>query len=453
MTNKYIKFISTNLSVMILLLVVLISRYTLIGLISYFIGSGLLFLGTLLDNKKANNGVACKLSFILFITTLTLCGMWLPYILRTKASFEPIGKVNVLGMIIALVLAFIFFVMASAQKFRHYVVRRCLKYSGQAMLFLGVFYFWEMPLNVYPFVVITIFIALLTDLFATKFFIYSSEFDDKDGDKAFWMAFLISLCIIAMNLFYRDYFQRCISKEYLTGIVQEALSGFSVPIFIALMVTLASVFIYLQSKADRYIQHSDSYLVLSLAGFVLMLSVYQANKSIDSFIMLCVAVIAYFIFGFAIPSSDVGSIKNPVYFIIRGHKFRAMVDVVSVLITAISILCIIFAKKGYIVPIIVFACATTIIVVTFIKLNVGWIKINIHWQIVLLSILAFLISVAVVNKNVNNTLPFLAMLFLISTIAIWTLGVRQDVKKYKYSQIAQCCTCIASLGIGMIAVV
>ena len=65
MTTKNIKFISTNICVMILLLIVLISHYTLVGLISYLVGSLLLFLGTLLDDKKANDGVACKLSYIL----------------------------------------------------------------------------------------------------------------------------------------------------------------------------------------------------------------------------------------------------------------------------------------------------------------------------------------------------------------------------------------------------
>ena len=110
-TDKMIKFVSTNLCVVILMLVVLISHYSLVGLISFFVGSILLFLGTLLDDKKANFGVTSKLSYIVFIATLTLFGMWLPFVLKNKIHFEPMGKANVWGIIISLGLAFIFFII------------------------------------------------------------------------------------------------------------------------------------------------------------------------------------------------------------------------------------------------------------------------------------------------------------------------------------------------------
>ena len=80
MNEKTIKFVSTNICIMIILLVVLISHYSLIGLISFFVGSILLFFGTLLDDKKANNGVTSKLAYIVFITVITLFGMWLPFV-------------------------------------------------------------------------------------------------------------------------------------------------------------------------------------------------------------------------------------------------------------------------------------------------------------------------------------------------------------------------------------
>lgn len=453
MTNKNIKFISTNLSVMILLLVVLISHYSLIGLISYFVGSLLLFLGTLLDDKKSNNGVACKLSFILFISTLILFGMWIPFITKTKPHFEPQGNVNLIGLIIALSLAFIFFVMSSVDRFKHYVVRRCLKYAGQSMLFLAVFFFWDIPINTYPFIVVVVIIDLLNDLYATKYTKYNNnDFKDANNDKSFWMAFLINLCIVALNLFYRDYLQNCISKDSLTKTFEKVTSGFNVPLFIILMLALSAVFIYLQEKSSSYRELSDGYLTLSLAGFVLLFRIYESNRSLESFIILCVAVFVYFIFGFSIPSAGVGTIKNPVYYLIRYRKVGVMIDIVSACTTILSLLGIIYAKKGYIVPIAFFVCAAVIIIVSFLRLKDSWIKINIHWQIALLCILSFLISVSVVNKSFDQALPFLAIFFIVETIAVWTLGLRQDVKNYKYSEIAQGFTCAISLGIGLIAV-
>lgn len=457
MTNKNIKFISTNMVVMILLLIVLISHYTLIGLISYLVGSVLLFLGTLLDEDKSNYGVSCKLSYILFIITLILGGMWLPSILNEKAYFQPQGNVNGLLLFISLALSISSYILYRMQIFEHYVVTRLLKYSSQALLFLGIYCCWGIPLNTYFFIALTAAIAYLTDLFATKYIKYNTgEFEDQNNDAAFGMALIINLCILAMNLFYRDYFQMCLSKEHLSLIIQKATSGFNMPIFAVLIIALASIFIYLQSKEDSYSQLSDSYLALSLIGFVFLFNVYELNKSIYSFIILCVAIIAYLIFGFSIPSAEAGSRSNPIYFLIKNHKFKAMVDVVSVIITVISMIGIVFANRGYIVPIIFFICASSVILVSFIILSNNkdsWIKINVHWQVTLLSALVFLVSVAAVNNTLNHSLLFLIMLFLISTIAIWALGVRQDVINYKYSQIAQCVACIASLGIGMIAVI
>lgn len=453
MTTKNIKFVSVNLSVMTLLLIVLVSHYTLVGLISYLVGSLLLFLGTLLDDKKANNGIACKLSFILFVTTIILFGMWLPFIIKAKPHLEPQGNVNTIGVLISLGLAFLFFIMASVDRFKHYVVRRCLKYSGQAMIILAGFYFWNMPLNTYFIIVITVLIALLTDLYATKYSKYSNtEFTDKNDDKAFWMALFINLCIVALNLFYRSYLQNCVAKESLTKTIGTITSGFNVPLFMILMVAVSFIYIYLQGKEKNYRDLSDAYLTLSLAGFALLFRIYESNRSIESFIMLCVAVILYFVFGFSIPSAGSGSTKNPVYFLIRNRKLSETVDVVSIIITLLFMIGILYAKKGYIIPIIFLICLTSIIIVSFIKLKDSWIKINIHWQITLLSILSFLISVSIVNKSTNQAVPFIIMLFIIATVAIWALGVRQDVKKYRYSEIAQGITCAASLGIGLIAV-
>lgn len=453
MTDKMIKFVSTNICIMILLLIVLISHYTLVGLISFFIGSILLFLGTLLDDNKANNGVTSKLSFIIFMIVLTLFGMWMPFILKNKFYFEQQGQANTWGIIISLALGFVLFIMSGAGRFKHYVVRRCLKYSGQILLLLAAFFFWDIPLNSFSFIVITVVLFLLTDLFCTKYRKYNDkEFKDSNDDKAFWMAFLINLCLIALSLFYRNYFLKFLTKGTLTKIIENITSGFNVPLFIILMVVLTIVFIvlYERSKDFTYNMISDAFFTLSLGGFVLLFRIYESNKSVESFIILSSAVLLYFVFGYSIPSTNSGSKNNPIYYLLRldgdAHIF------ISLIITIVAIPALIFAKKGYIIPIVFFVCSVIIILLSFLKFKNTWIKINIRWQITLVCVLAFLISVSAVNKSLNQSLIFLIPLFCVNSLAIWIIGVREDITKYNYQEIAQFITCFASCGIGLIAV-
>ncbi len=430
MTDKIIKFVPANICVMTLLLVVLISHYTIIGLIAFFVGSLFLFLGTLLDNNKANNGVTSKLSFIIFMIALTLFGMWMPFIFKNKFHFEQLRQVNTWEIIISLALGFIFFIMAGVDKFKHYVVRRCLKYSGQVLFLLAGYYFWNLPISTFYLTVITVVLFLLTDLFSTKYKIYNeNDFKDINNDKAFWMAFFINLCLIALNLFYRKYFLKFLTKNALTKIIEDITSGFNVPLFIILMVTLTAVFIVLYEKPKdfSYNMTSDAFFSLSLGGFVLLFRIYESYRCIESFIVLSTGVLLYFVFGFSISSTNLGSRKNPVYYLLRIN--RDVPIFISLIITIVTIPAIIFANKGYIIPIVFFVCSAIIILASFLKFKNTWVKINIRWQIALLCVLAFSISVSFVNKNLNRSLFFLISLFCVNSLAIWTIGIREDIKK------------------------
>lgn len=453
MNDKMIKFVSTNICIMILLLVVLISHYTLIGLIAFLVGSLLLFLGTLLDNKKSNNGVTSKMAFIIFMIVLTLFGMWMPFISKNKFYFEQQGQANIWGIIISLSIGLVLFIMAGTDKFKHYVLRRCLKYSGQVFFMLAGYYFLDLPISTFNLTVIIVALFLLTDLFSTKYRKYNqSDFRDLNDDKAFWMALFINLCIVVLNLFYRNYFLKFSSKGELTKIIENITSGFNVPLFIILMIVLTVIFAYNAEKGSTYRASSDGYFTLSLAGFVLLFRIYESNRSIESLVILCCAVLVHFIIGFSLPSAGVGAKSNPIYYLIRLRNNGIEPYVISISITILSIIGIIFAKKGYIVPIVFFVCAALIISISFLIFRKNWVKVNIRWQITLLSIFSFLVSVAIVNQVLNNSLFYLSSLLVVSSIAIWTLGIRQDVTKYKYEQIAQCITCIAFCGIGLIAV-
>lgn len=433
--------------------VVLISHYSLVGLISFFVGSILLFLGTLLDDKKANFGVTSKLSYIVFITTLTLFGMWLPFVLNNKLHFEPMGKANVWGVIISIVLAFIFFIMAGSSKFNHYLVRRCLKYAGQILAFLGFYFFWDLPLVSFRYTVFTVIIFLLTDLFSTKYKKYNmNEFTDKNDDKAFWMAFLLNLCYVVLNLFYRQYFMKFVTNEAITQRIEGITSGFYVPLFIILMVVLTVIYVvlYERAKVFNYSMIADAFFTLSLGGFVLLFRIFESNRSIESFIILSLATLLYLLFLYSIPSTNSGSKKNPIYYLFRINGDAHIL--ISLIITVLSIPGIIFAKKGYIIPIAFFVAAAIIVSLVFIKCQGSWVKNNIRWQITLICILVFVISIAVVNSTLNHSLLFLILLCCVSSLGIWTIGIREDIVKYNYQEIIQCITCVASCGIGLIAV-
>ena len=88
----------------------------------------------------------------------------------------------------------------------------------------------------------------------------------------------------------------------------------------------------------------------------------------------------------------------------------------------------------------------------FKKCQGSGVKKSIRWQITLICILAFVISISVVNSTLNHSLLLLILLCCVSSLGIWTIGIREDIVKYNYQEIVQCITCVASCGIGLIAV-
>ena len=59
---------------------------------------------------------------------------------------------------------------------------------------------------------------------------------------------------------------------------------------------------------------------------------------------------------------------------------------------------------------------------------------------VLIAIAAFTISIAFVNKNVNDTLTFIILSFVISSILMWALGIRDGVwdNRFTVSKVIDC---------------
>lgn len=452
MNLKYVKFIPADLCVVILLLLTLMQHFTVVGLVAFLVGSLFLFLGTLLDKKKAEMGISAKLGFILFMTTLTLFGIWSPFVFRISPRFR-VGETFYVGMVLSVGLSIAFFIMSGNKTFQHYVVRRCLKYAGQAMLFGAVFSLFGLPIVTYIPVLITVIIALLTDLFATKCFIFrSSGYTDKNDDAAFWMAMLINACFAAMDLFFGTYLADCLTKTAIVKTFEGITSGFYVPLFIIMMVVLAAISLYVQEKEKSFVAMSDGFLTLSLGGFALLFRVFESNFAPQSFILLCAAVLIYFIFGYSIPSAGAGNNSNPVYFLLRYRSFGGMAAVISVTTTLPALVGIIYAKNGYLTSILFAVCGAAIIVAAFVKCRNGWIQNNIRWQVALVCVTGFAVSVAVLNSTLNRSAALLIGAFAVCSLAVWTLGMRQDEKRSAAQSIAQGFVCVAMCAISMAAV-
>ncbi|MCD8028135.1 MAG: hypothetical protein LUF02_05650 [Erysipelotrichaceae bacterium] len=265
MNKKYIKFTSANICAMILLLFALFSHYTLIGLVSFLVGSVILFLGTLLDKNKAELGVSNKFSFMTFISVLTIFGMWIPEIMDNKILNSYHSTPNIFGIIISGILFLIFASVSTAECFKHYVLKRCFKSSGLASLFYCALCFFSISIISYPIILLTVIIFLFADIYSCKYNLYNtSNFSDTKPDKAYWMAFLIGVFLIIGNIISPVYFSSISQSNELHKIFGVLLSGYNVPIFVMLMIVLTGIFMY-ADNISKTNDAADSFLSLSLA--------------------------------------------------------------------------------------------------------------------------------------------------------------------------------------------
>ena len=454
MTERNIKFTAANLTAMILMAFVLIPNYTLYGFIAYIAGSGLLFLGTLLDKNKAMYGITAKLAYMIWICLLTMAGIRIPVIVQNiPVDMAPVKNTKVAGVIIFLLLWLVSLWVYHNKKHFHYVVKRLLKYLSLIFMFASIYFFWGISFNTFNQIAILTLIFMLTDIYYCKVcskvaMNNDPTYVDSNRDKAFMMALSLDAVILVISLLFHRYFDLFFTRANILEALKNATSGYSAPLFCGFMIALAVIFklIYTKKENFSYNDIGDCYFVLSLGGFYLLLMIYLHNLNVKEptnnllmFIILTLALIAYFIFGFSIPSADSGSKKNPVYCCIRKSKDTGVL--ISLLITALSVPAMIFVCRGYLVPILFFLFCGAISVTSFVLLRGSWIRKCIAWQIMLTCVLAYLISLGAVNINLQRTLPYIVLFYIVCSLAVWCMGIRQDILRTKFRVIIQSLIC------------
>ncbi|MCD8028136.1 MAG: hypothetical protein LUF02_05655 [Erysipelotrichaceae bacterium] len=128
----------------------------------------------------------------------------------------------------------------------------------------------------------------------------------------------------------------------------------------------------------------------------------------------------------------------PVYALLKKNCYAPLI--VSISITVFAVLSIIFVKAGYLIPYITLICGVVLVLISRKIFNGFWIAGTIRWQMILVAIAIFTISIAFVNKNVNNTIGFIILTFIISSISMLKLVIRDGLcdNKYKVSKVINC---------------
>lgn len=450
MSVKNIKFISTNIAVIAIWAFVLFRHYTVIGLISFLSCSLLLFVATLLDKDKSKWGVSCKLDLYVFITILSLFGMWLPFVFDNKSNFSSYENQNITGIIVSFIAFFTFAIMSTAKKFFHYALRRIFKYVALLFLILSVYYLFSF--NLKQFAVITPVVALFTfdDIYVANMekeklasYVTSTTY------KTYWMAFGTCALTIFLNIYCESYLNKFIGTYIqIEHLFSNLLSETIIVIFAIIMLALTAIFMHADGLNGKFNPY-DSYLTISLGGFCLVLRTYLFNATIKTFIVFLASLIVYVTFGFYIINLN----KSKKTFLDKAlSKGKFAPIVFSVALTCASILSIILVHKGYLVSLVLLICGVVFITNSKKIFQGFWIANTMRWQMILVTISLVMGSFAIINNNWDSASSVLIFEFVISSLIMWSFGIRDGVWDNKYT-ISKVADCVLLAGISLFAVI
>lgn len=449
MNEKTIKFISTNVAVIAIWAFVLFRHYTIIGLISFLSGSLLLFLSTLLDKDKSKYGISCKLDLYVFITFLSLFGMWSPFVFDNKFNFIFHENPKIAGIIVSFIAFFTFAIMSTAEKFSHYALRRIFKYVALLFLVLSVYYLFSF--NLKQFVIIVPVVALFTfaDIYVANMekeklasYVTSTTY------KTYWMAFGTCALIIFLNIYCENYLNRFIGTYIqVENLLSNLLSGTTIAVFAIIMLALTAIFMYADGLNGKFNPY-DSYLTISFGGFCLVLRTFLSNATIKTFVVIVTSLIVYVAIGFFIINLN-KSKKTFLDKVLSKGKFAPIVF--SVALTCASILSIILVYKGYLVSLVLLICGIVFIANSKKIFQGFWIANTMRWQMILVTISLVMGSVALINNNWDSSCSVLIFEFVISSLIMWSFGIRDGVWDNKFT-VSKVADCVLLAGISLFAV-
>jgi len=440
MAAKYIKFISANLCMTVLLIITLFKYYTTFGSVALFVGSGLLFLGTLLDKKKAIFGIADKLAYIVFISLLTEVVIWYAYMNEHSRSYSRDPEFNFWIIVFSAGMV----VLSSVSSGRaNYITKRVFKYAGLLSGTLACYFLFRLDFINYLIIPAVILFFFFYDVYECK----AARYRANDNvvlppDRAYWMALGLSVAFIIANIFYGvrpvifDYYFSSMDQNYygnnvflaIASMVSQVLTPVTVPIFTLMMVALSGLFAYADKLLNR-VDYADSYLALSAGGCCLILTTYANFWSWLTFLFVVLSFIMFIVFGFSIVSRRSDK-NNPVFKVLNAGKFAPFV--IPVAITTFTNLSIVFVYEGYIASWLTLICGLALVLIAK-KIFTGyWIAGAMRWQMILVAILLFCGSISVVEGTLSSKAVYLLLAFSVSSVVLWIHSIRDGVWGNKY---------------------
>ena len=455
----YLKFLTANLCTLLLLVFALISHYSLTGLIVYLVGAGMLFLGTLGDSKNVRYGVANKTGFYLFIACIILIGIRLPDMipaLRFDGSSNGFGKMSFgtgspnFAAALPGLAGMIGFIIASS-KVKSYVLKICFGSLAQTFGFLLFYGIFGLPIRTFPFIVAVEALFAFCRVYASKNIIYNGDSGASKRTAHSFMALIICACVAVATLLYPGYAISATNGEHIAKLVKSLTEGFNLPVFVTVMAVAAALFMFSELKSDVK-GSADAYLAVSLAGLAISIRVLLTHLSIGGAIICAASAVAYYLVGFSMlsfmPSSDK---SNPIYWMLGKGRFAAVLY--SAIVSAMAAFSILFMYRGSIVSYLILVCGV-VLALTSKRIFRGLAAAEaIRWQIILLTVYAFTMSVSVINGTIGKTWTLLTAVFVLFSIVMWGLGLRDGVnlpKKYRAFKVAGC---VIAGAISVIAVI
>lgn len=439
-----VKYITANTCTILLSLYILITNFSLVGLVVFCISSLLLFAGTLLDRKTFDLGISCKVDFYIFISMISAFGTFLPVVFENKRHGSIAIEFSVLG-VLALVAALILFACSAGVRSVYrgivlkYIALFALVYGVNELL--GVNFEYVLP----SYIIILFFFLIDIYVNKTQAYYYQSWNYEK-SKKTVWMALLICAMFLFVNIYMGTNAYRLIYSELaIKEIFGNIFSLLNVVMFTLLMLVSASVYLY-QDLGHEPISLKDSYTSLSAGEIFILLTIYYNFAKTETLIMLLLSVIILIVFGFSMIRMNP---SNPAAVLMGKFSYAPLL--ISVIVTVCFAFSIIFVFNEYLVPWIVLVAGFILVLVSRKIFDGFWIAGTMRWQMILIAITMFLFSVAFINQTLGSSLVLILAAFFISSLLMWAFGIRDGIWDNKYI-VSKVFGCVMLGGIGLFAV-
>ena len=342
------------------------------------------------------------------------------------------------------------FIIASS-KVKSYVLKICFGSLAQTFGFLLFYGIFGLPIRTFPFIVAVEALFAFCRVYASKNIIYNGDSGASKRTAHSFMALIICACVAVATLLYPGYAISATNGEHIAKLVKSLTEGFNLPVFVTVMAVAAALFMFSELKSDVK-GSADAYLAVSLAGLAISIRVLLTHLSIGGAIICAASAVAYYLVGFSMlsfmPSSDK---SNPIYWMLGKGRFAAVLY--SAIVSAMAAFSILFMYRGSIVSYLILVCGV-VLALTSKRIFRGLAAAEaIRWQIILLTVYAFTMSVSVINGTIGKTWMLLTAVFVLFSIVMWGLGLRDGVnlpKKYRAFKVAGC---VIAGAISVIAVI